>query len=669
MAMKLLSPAGNFESLKMAVYNGANEVYLGINDFNARNNINGFTLKSLKEAIDFAHIYNVKVLLAINILFSDSELQSALDTLVESYNIGVDAFIIQDLALAHLVHTLYPEIEIHASTQMGIHNLEGVLALKDFGFSRIVLARETPLEEIRRIKENSSVEIEYFCQGALCVSFSGNCYLSSYLHDASGNRGKCKQLCRLPYTLEKNGKKLAQGYLLSAKDFNMINNLNDLEKAGVDVLKIEGRARRPEYVGIVTKEYFAALNKNKPNTKNIELAFNREYTAGYFNGNGNIISPYQNHIGTKVGEVKKVNAGRKFNEVFFSSSRPLSSKSTFKFFYKGEEQNTLTAFDLQEVSKGTYRLTTTQDVKSGSVVHLILDYSLEQSVLNTKVKRTIDIELSVQENKPIQAIVKINKKTIKIFGECLEKAQKQPLTQKDFIDSFMKNEHFVPTIKFSSFESVFMPKQQLNEFRRKVYSELISLLTAINHKQEKKSTIKTNHKIDKFENFVFVENINENFNAKNIIYSPENYTLEDVKNFISKCEKLNKKPYLDTPNFALKEDIKLLETIIEKTKISIVANNYYALSFKTDIVVGAGLNVYNSLTAKILNKPVITAESDISTRIDFPYMTLRHCPFKSHLKASCSNCPYSEGYTYKMDSGKILKLKRKKLSTCTFYLY
>ena len=149
--MKILSPAGNFESLKMAIYNGADEVYLGINNFNARNNIEGFSIGTLKEAVDFAHLYGVKVHLAINILFSDNELESALDVVCKSLNLGVDAFIVQDLGLISLINKLYPEAEIHLSTQMGIHNLEGVLALKNYKFKRVVLSRETSLEEIKRI--------------------------------------------------------------------------------------------------------------------------------------------------------------------------------------------------------------------------------------------------------------------------------------------------------------------------------------------------------------------------------------------------------------------------------------------------------------------------------------------------------------------------------------
>ena len=268
--MKILSPAGNFECLKAAVFNGADEVYLGINDFNARNNIDGFSLSTLKEAVDFAHVFDVKVCLAINILFSDEEIQAALDVVVDAFNMGVDAFIVQDLGLASLLHNNYPQIEIHASTQMGLHNLEGVEAVLKYGFKRIVLARETPLDEIRRIKQNCNVEIEYFAQGALCVSFSGNCYLSSYLCNASGNRGKCKQLCRLPYSLEKDGKVLKKGFLLSAKEFNMLNRLNELKEAGVDVLKIEGRARRPFYVAQACKIYRDALSKMGVNVKSLK---------------------------------------------------------------------------------------------------------------------------------------------------------------------------------------------------------------------------------------------------------------------------------------------------------------------------------------------------------------------------------------------------------------
>ena len=164
--MKLLAPAGDLQSLKMAIMNGADEVYLGVKDFNARN-IEGFSVENLKQAVDYAHIYGVKVHLTVNILFKDEEMQSALDLVVQAFNFGVDAFIVQDLGLANLIHKYYPQIEMHASTQMGLHNLEGVEQALTFGFKRVVLARGTPLDEIARIEKNTDVAIEYSAPRAL----------------------------------------------------------------------------------------------------------------------------------------------------------------------------------------------------------------------------------------------------------------------------------------------------------------------------------------------------------------------------------------------------------------------------------------------------------------------------------------------------------------------
>lgn len=666
--MKILSPAGNLESLKMAVYNGADEVYLGINQFNARNNISGFDIDSLKEAVDFAHVFDVKVCLAINILFSDDEIQNALDVIVDSYNIGVDAFIIQDYGLVKLVHDNYPEVEIHASTQMGIHNLEGVKAIEPLGFKRAVLSRETPLDEIKRIRENCDLEIEYFVHGALCVSFSGNCYLSSYLCGASGNRGKCKQLCRLPYTLEKDGKALKEGYLLSAKDFNMSKRLKDLQDVGVDVLKIEGRARRPFYVGVATQQYYRALHGEKFDDQQIKLAFNRNFTEGYFNGNGEIISDIQNHVGIPVGKVTRFVAGKKFNEVFINSNKSLSEKSTFKFIGRNGQQTVLTAFDLKKTDKNVYKITTTQTVNVEDQVNLIIDAKLEDEVLSFSRKRKVEIDLYFEENKPLKAVSIINGNKIEVLGEVCQTALNQPLTKEQIAENFAKSELFEAKINIKKLDKVFVLKQKLNEFRRNVFDQIYKVLTNLDREILKKKQIKTDLKVDKFEDFQIVEKTDEKLLSKNIIYSPEIYSLQDISDFKEKCENQGKNFYLDTPNFALKSDVLMLKKIIEATNSNIVANNYYALTFDTNIVIGAGLNVYNTIAADAFHKPVVVAESDIANRVNFAYMTLRHCPMKSHMLGNCQNCPYKEGFEYKMQDGKRLKLKRKKLTTCTFYL-
>jgi hypothetical protein len=208
----------------------------------------------------------------------------------------------------------------------------------------------------------------------------------------------------------------------------------------------------------------------------------------------------------------------------------------------------------------------------------------------------------------------------------------------------------------------------LNEFRRKVFDEIFEAFTKTAKHELKSIKINKISANNAFSDFEIVENIKNEFKTQNVIYSPEEYNLDKIKQFKKMCEAENKKVFLDLPNFALEKDIELIKKIIEETKIGIIANNYYALNLADDVIVGAGLNVYNSYTATFLNKPFFTAESDLGERVDFPYMTLRHCPMQSHLKATCANCPYKDGYTYKMDNGKILKLKRKKLSTCTFYL-
>lgn len=665
--MKILSPAGNFESLKMAVYNGADEVYLGISKFNARNNIQGFTFDDLDEIVFFTHIHNVKINMTVNILFNDEEILDAVDLVVSAYNKGVDCFIIQDIGLAYLLHKYYPQIEIHASTQMAICNFEGAKYLSRFGFRRIVLAREVLLDEIKRIKENLDVEIEYFCQGALCVCFSGNCYISSYLLDASGNRGKCKQLCRLPYTLKKDGKELKEGYLLSAKDFNMSKRLPELENAGVDVLKIEGRARRPFYVAMATSEYKKAMLGKTINEQNLKLAFNRDYTAGYFDGNGKIISNYNNHIGIKIGEVKKVNYGKKFNEIYFTSNYDLSKKSSIKLFDGIKEVSTISLFDLKQIDTNLYMTTSTQKAYIGNYVNIILDYNKEEQVLAFENKKKLKIEITALQNQKIYAKTCILGKKFELFGEILEPAKNQGLTLQDVAVCFQKNEYFSPTIEFNT-DNVFVPKSILNEFRRTFYEKLKEfVMLNLRHNIEKQK-IENYHDAIIFDDFQIVESKTDYLKNSNIIYSPEYYNEEDILTFCEHCKKQNKKMYLDLPNFATKQDVELLKNIVEKYKLPIIANNYYALTFNTQIVIGGGLNVYNHYSANYYNLPIICSEDSIAPKTKFAYMTLRHCPLKNDLGSSCDKCPYQKGYSLVMQNGKELKIKRKKLSTCTFYL-
>lgn len=661
MNMKLLSPAGDYECLKSAVFAGANEVYLGVKDYNARN-IEGFNLDTLKQAINFAHAFGVRVFLTVNILFTDSEMQSALDLIVDSYNLGVDAFIIQDIGLASLVHKYYPEITMHASTQMAVHNLEGVRVLERLGFKRVVLSRETPISEIKRIHNNSCIEIEYFVQGALCVCFSGNCYMSSYLENASGNRGKCKQLCRLPYTLEHNDREIKSGYLLSAKDISLDEHLEELANAGVMSLKIEGRARRAYYVFTATKYYRDLLDGLSPNKQDLMLAFNRGFTAGYLNGNGDIISNIQGHNGIFVGKVTKVNNGKRFNLVNINTDYPISPKSTLKILRNGEEFTTIAPFDIKH-NKHTATLTTTAKLQVYDEVYLLADFDKENNLKDIVKKAPINIDIQAKIGLPITATLSMLDNTITITGDIVDEAKNSPLSEKDFMTCFMKHDYFSPNINVDM-NNIFIPKAKLNEFRRRCYETLEN----INIRELMKTKISTQYTVDPLEDFEISEDgVLGNANVQ--IYSPSEYNLNDIMRFKTECENKHKRPYLDLPNVAFTEDINILRDIISKTNISIVANNLYALTLSDNVIAGGGLNIYNSYTAEFFNLPCLIAEdNELLSNHKMPYMTMLHCPMKQFNSSQCTNCNYRDGYTYRMPNGKRFRLKRKKISTCIFYL-
>ena len=316
--VELLSPAGSWDALVAAVQNGADAIYMGGTKFSARRMADNFDNDKLKEAIDYAHLYGVKIYITINILIKEKELDDLRSFLPLLEEYSVDGVIIQDLGAIRIIAQEYPKLSLHASTQMTVHQLEGVQVLENMGFSRVVPARELTLEEIRHITQNSQVKVETFIHGALCVSYSGQCLMSSILGGRSGNRGMCAQPCRLPYTLNKgeaNGKGKPK-YQISMKDLSSIDFLDDIIAAGVTSFKIEGRMKRAEYVAVVTREYRKALDimlkdghylPNKTVDKELQQIFNRGgFTKGYYYGTDhrNLFAQKKpNHWGIYLGKV------------------------------------------------------------------------------------------------------------------------------------------------------------------------------------------------------------------------------------------------------------------------------------------------------------------------------------------------------------------------------
>ncbi len=323
---ELLAPAGSWEALVAAVENGADAVYLGGQMFNARQSAINFNESMLEQAVRYAHLHGVKVYVTVNVLISNQEINDAVRFLGRLQAFGVDAAIIQDAGLAYLAKRILPELPLHASTQMTAHNSPGVNELLEAGFSRIVLAREMRLEEIKKIKETTGAELEVFIHGALCFSYSGQCLLSSMIGGRSGNRGRCAQPCRLKYRLlDKQGKPVSEinnigEYLLSSKDLNTSDILPGLIAAGIDSFKIEGRMKRPEYVATVVNIYRKLIDRasaisgepykvNKLERDNLAQIFNRGFTPGYFFGSqGREMMSFKrpNNRGLRLGRVKSI---------------------------------------------------------------------------------------------------------------------------------------------------------------------------------------------------------------------------------------------------------------------------------------------------------------------------------------------------------------------------
>jgi len=329
----------------------------------------------------------VKVYVTINILIRDNEVAEFLETVRACVRANVDAYIIQDFGMAKLLLDNFQNIVLHASTQMGIHNLSGAKFLEECGFRRVVLSRETKLEDIKLIKAQTNLEIEYFAQGALCVAFSGNCYLSSIKNGNSGNRGKCLQLCRLPYKVYDGVNILADGYYLSAKDLCLMKRLQELTSAGVDCLKIEGRLKRASYVAQVTRSYrklidsFSSVDIEKEKAKISELFSRGQFNENaYLDHNFNIINAKNsNHKGRKIG---KVIATTKFKNIFkitLQLKEPIGQNDAIRFV-QGKNQFSVGVGNVNVLANGLVEIFSTQNIPVNFDVYLLKSERKEKAL-------------------------------------------------------------------------------------------------------------------------------------------------------------------------------------------------------------------------------------------------------------------------------------------------
>ncbi|KKG29648.1 protease [Methanosarcina mazei] len=532
---EILSPAGDHEGLLGAIKGGADAVYLGIGEFNARQGAKNFTIDDLEAAVDLAHSHGVRVYLALNIPLKQKELQHVLDIVDRAYAAGIDAVILQDLGLLRLLNEIYPDLSLHASTQMTIHNKEGVDFVAGLGAKRVIVSRELTTAEVKDIVDNSGVDIEVFVHGALCYSYSGKCLFSSFLHDRSANRGACAQPCRRRYRFLVNGREIDEKYVagsypISCAELSTLTGLEDIIKTGVVSLKIEGRMKKPEYVTASAAAYKAAVEKictpgEKPTRAELEAGeaelaklFYRGFTRGFILGEKGVShSKYSSNYGAFLGKVLDISRSRGSTKLtvrleediqvkdgisIFTRERMLGSAVTRIVTISGEHVKSAKKGEKAglEISSKTGRA-----VQRGDELYLTTDTQLLDALQKAKLK-TLPVSLKVKARKGEQFTVEIRKEDKK--REANEKdskteetssaefaddyivqgAEKAPTTEeqiKKAMESLGDTPFEAVSVEIEADENIFIPVGVLKNTRRKAAKVLLEKVLKANKKEQK----------------------------------------------------------------------------------------------------------------------------------------------------------------------------------------
>ena len=517
--MELLAPAGNFDALCAAVSAGADAVYLGLDSFNARRGADNFTMKTLRDACDYAHVRNVKVYLAFNTIVFQREVPHAMETIRQAYRAGVDAFIVQDIGIASEMARTLPQARLHISTQMNTHSIAGVRAAHSLGAARVTLARELSLEQIELLSaeaESLGMETEAFAHGALCVCYSGQCYLSSMIGGRSANRGMCAQACRLPYELKNKAQRRALPapgeHLLSPKDLCTIDILDRLLDTGASSLKIEGRMKSAEYVYAVTSVYRAVLDRlvnsraagregddwrATPAERNVLAeAFSRGFTTAYMtHERGNEMMSYQrpNNRGVYLGRVARVTKDSAFVHV----EKPLNRGDLLEVWNKrGRSMFTLTS--IEPLKDGSIRLPfqrgdkTTQYIKEGDRVFRVRNAAaaFKADPLEPRVPVNVDCALSLglPAYVSVEACGRVDAQgaplRIEVFGDVVEKARTKPVSEqevREHIDRMGQTPFAINQMTVSLDEGVGIGFSSIHKLRAAALEQLQQLILSPAH--------------------------------------------------------------------------------------------------------------------------------------------------------------------------------------------
>ena len=628
---ELLVPAGNMECLKQAVYNGCDAVYLACKSFGARKFANNFNNDEIIDAIKFCHLYGVKVYVTMNTLVKNNEIDAFVEQARFLHKNGVDALIVQDFGMICYLREKFPNLEIHASTQANISSRDICKLYYDLGVKRVVFSRELSIDEIDSI--DVPIEREAFIHGALCISYSGCCLMSSMLGGRSGNRGECAGSCRLPYSLEKDGKIISKNkYLLSTKELNTSSKIDRLLDSSIYSFKIEGRMKSPLYVGFITNFYRHLIDKKEfdleKETDRLKTIFNREFTVGRMfnekdNNFMNIESP--NHKGLNIGKVIDVSKDKikiKLNASLnqYDAIRFVGEYKGFIVNYLYDEKGKLvnSASDICYVDNKV-------DLKENCIVSKTQDYKLEQEYLKQENKRKVNIDISVKAMLGSKLYVEFDdgKNKVSMEGEIVQKAINSAMSKDDIERQLSKlgNTPFVCEKFIINCDSnIFMTVRELNEIRRCLSEKLVDIRqNKVDEIVEKEVVFENeNHDVLRVNSFV----------VRNKIQLDKCLSFDNARVYV-----MDKRLYEEYKNhnnvyyYVPREEFNINDNLSEKALVS-----DYSL-YSSDVIGNYTLNVFNVYTAYYLkkigiNKVCLSVELDEAELIEF--MDLYESKFGSY---------------------------------------
>ena len=508
---ELLAPAGSYEVLVIAVNAGADAVYIAGQNYGARAYAKNLTMDEIEKAVKYAHLNGVKVHVTVNTLINNFEIVDVMKYLFELYRIGVDAVIVQDFGLIWLLKTFIPDLEVHASTQMGLNNYPSIKWASKNNIKRVVLPREVTIDEIKQTnlqlkQDNINMDIEVFGHGALCYCVSGKCYISSYNSGRSGNRGACAQPCRREYRLKYRGYNIGNGYLLSTHDLATYNNLEAISNAGVKSLKLEGRMKSGDYIGTIVNSYRNLIDGNKGDyKKDLHLVFNRQFTKGYMMGDkpGAVMGRgHSGHEGLYIGNIVDID-GTKVTIEIKNKEIPviLEPGDGIAFKYNGKIKG-IYLEDIVKQDENVIIINTTRLVKVGTEVFISYSKSTHEYLKQFEketIKNNVPLSLSLTWDENLNLFTKVEyylddelinfrHKTLDKF----EKAKNKPVTE-EIIEKQLKKTggtpFYIDKIRFNNMpHDIFIPISEINQIRREILDTATEFLR--NHYTPTKKSVK-----------------------------------------------------------------------------------------------------------------------------------------------------------------------------------